>query len=145
MMNKRYGMAMAETLHYLKGIRQEDIDKIPNKLMDFIKANASKNYECNFDYNKPLKDLELMNETRGLISLICLKYWCETEEQKNSFKNHLSANEIRYQEELSKKYNIDNIFKENTENTTKSTNKLPSFEKKENIIKKFLKNFFNIS
>ena len=31
MVNERYSKAMAETLHYLKGIRQNDIKKIPNK------------------------------------------------------------------------------------------------------------------
>ena len=38
--------------------------------------------------------------------MICLNYWCETEEQKNNFIKHLNENEIRYQEELKEKYNL---------------------------------------
>ena len=107
MVNERYGIAIAETLYYLKGISQNDIDKIPNYFMTFLKNNASQDYECKFDYTRPLKELNLKNETRGLIAMICLNYWCETEEQKNSFREHLNKNEKQYREELRKKYNID--------------------------------------
>ena len=85
MVNERYGIAMAETLHYLKGISQDDINKIPDNFITFLKNNASQNYECKFDYTRPLKELNLKNETRGLIAMICLNYWCETEDQKNNF------------------------------------------------------------
>ena len=37
MVNEKYAIAMAETLHYLKGINQNDIDKIPSKFMKFRK------------------------------------------------------------------------------------------------------------
>ena len=107
----RYSNAMAEVLHYLKGIRQEDIDKIPKKLIDFLKDNSSKDYECKFDYNKPLNELKLQEETKGIIAMICLNYWCETEVQKKNFIGKLNENEKKYQEELRKKYNPDNIFK----------------------------------
>ena len=49
--------AIAEVVYYLKGIRQEDIDKIPKKLLEYLNNNASKEYECNFDFNKPLNEL----------------------------------------------------------------------------------------
>lgn len=143
MVNERYGIAMAETLHYLKGISQDDINKIPDKFITFLKNNASQNYECKFDYTRPLKELNLKNETRGLISMICLNYWCETEEQKNSFIEHLNKNEKKYQEELREEYNIDDIFKkkefiQKVEKTTENIdkNKLPVQAKRENIFKR---------
>lgn len=143
MVNERYGIAMAETLHYLKGISQDDINKIPDKFITFLKSNASQNYECKFDYTRPLKELNLKNETRGLIAMICLNYWCETEEQKNSFIEHLNKNEKKYQEELREEYNIDDIFKKKefipkVEKTTENIdkNKLPVQAKRENIFKR---------
>lgn len=143
MVNERYGIAMAETLHYLKGISQDDINKIPDKFITFLKNNASQNYECKFDYTRPLKELNLKNETRGLIAMICLNYWCETEEQKNSFIEHLNKNEKKYQEELREEYNIDDIFKKKefipkVEKTTENIdkNKLPVQAKRENIFKR---------
>lgn len=143
MVNERYGIAMAETLHYLKGISQDDINKIPDKFITFLKNNASQNYECKFDYKRPLKELNLKNETRGLIAMICLNYWCETEGQKNSFIEHLNKNEKKYQEELREEYNIDDIFKKKefipkVEKTTENIdkNKLPVQAKRENIFKR---------
>ena len=121
MINRRYSIAMSETLHYLKGINQDDIDKIPNKFMLFLKENADDNYSCNFDYNKPLKELNLTNEAKGIIAMICLNYWCETEEQKTKFRNYLNINEQNYQEKLKKIYNVDNIFK-NRNNTVNNNN-----------------------
>ena len=142
MVNERYSKAMAETLHYLKGISQNDIEKIPNKFIQFLKENALQNYECNFDYTKPLKDLKLMDETRGLISMICLNYWCENEEQKHNFINHLNKNEMRYQEELREKYNVDEIFKKKEIVETVEPikeNVLPIQLEKENVLKKVWK------
>lgn len=111
MVSIQYSNAMAELLHYLKGIRQEDINKIPTKLMNFLQENASKNYKCSFDYNKPLKELDLLDETRGLIGMICYNYWCETAEQKSEYLNKLNENEKHYQQMLREKYNPDNLFK----------------------------------
>lgn len=142
MVNERYSKAIAETLYYLKGISQDDIKKIPNKFMQFLEDNALQNYECNFDYAKPLKDLKLMDETRGLISMICLNYWCETEEEKNNFIKHLNENEIRYQDELREKYNVDDIFKKKEiVVTVEQINKdiLPIESEKENVLKKVWK------
>ncbi len=151
MINEKYGIAIAETLHYLKGIRKEDINKIPKKFMIFLKENASKNYSCNFDYTKPLKELNLTNETKGLISMICLNYWCETEEQKIKFRNHLNVNEQAYQEALKIKYNVDNIFNKknignNEEIKFENINQLPIKLEKENIFKRVFNSimkFFN--
>lgn len=110
MVNERYAVAISETLHYLKGISQNDLDRIPNKFIQFLNDNCWKDYKCNFDYTKPLRELDISNEARGLIAMICLNYWCTNEEQKEIFKKHLTENELKYQEELRKKYNSDNIF-----------------------------------
>ena len=151
MINERYGIAITETLHYLKGITQEDINKIPNKFMILLKENALKNYSCNFDYTKPLKELNLTSETKGLISMICLNYWCETEEQKIKFINHLNVNEQAYQEALKIKYNVDDVFKKkdisnNKEIKSENINELPIKLENENIFRRVvnsIKKFFN--
>ena len=149
MVNERYSIAISETLHYLKGINKEDINKIPNKFIIFLKENASNNYSCNFDYNKPLKELKITNEAKGLIAMICLNYWCETEEQKIKFRNHLNVNEQAYQEELKIKYNIDDIFKKkdissNEKITSESINKLPIKVKSETIFKRLLERIMKL-
>ena len=139
MVSVRNANAMAEVIYYLKGIKQEDIDKIPRKFIQYLNENASKEYKCDFDYNKPLKELNLLDETRGIIGMICYNYWCVTEKQKEQYLKRLSQNEQQYQKKLDEKYNPDNIFEnkildfiENTTNPTEIT------EYKESIFKKLI-------
>ena len=51
MVSVRNANAMAEVIYYLKGIKQEDIDKIPRKFIQYLNENASKEYKCDFDYS----------------------------------------------------------------------------------------------
>ena len=140
MVSVRNANAMAEVIYYLNGIKQEDIDKIPKKFIQYLNENASKEYKCDFDYNKPLKELNLLDETRGIIGMICYNYWCVTEKQKEQYLKRLSQNEQQYQKKLDEKYNPDNIFENKIldfiENTTNPTEII---EYKESIFKK-LKN-----
>ena len=145
MVSVQYANAMAETLHYLKGIRKEDVDRIPKKFMNFLEENASKDFVCDFDYTKPLNELNVQKETKGLIGYICLNCWCITDKQKEDFISKLKENERKYQEELRKKYNPDDIFKDS--NQTYSVPKNLALEvRKESIftrVKNWFKNLFS--
>ena len=83
--------------------------------------------------------------------MICLNYWCETEEQKDAFRELLNKNEKQYQEELRKKYNADDIFKKKeftskVETTTETidTNILPIQAERENIFKRVFNRIMKI-
>lgn len=54
-MNNRYAIAMTEFLYLLKGFPIEDVNKIPNKVLDFFEQNKDNDYICNFDYNDSIK------------------------------------------------------------------------------------------
>lgn len=110
MVSTKYANAMKEVLHYLKGIREEDVNKIPKKIMNFLEENASKEYICDFDYTKPLKDLNITDEAKGIITYICYSYWCETEENKTVLLKKLNENTRIFQQELKEKYPND-VFK----------------------------------
>ncbi len=139
MVSVRNANAMAEVIYYLKGIKQEDIDKIPKKLMQYLNENASKDYKCDFDYNKPLKELDLLDETRGIIGMICYNYWCITEKQREQYLKKLSKNEQEYQEILHEKYNPDNLFLNKNEKKIKQTSNVTEMiEYKESIFKKLI-------
>ena len=139
MVSIRNANAMAEVIYYLKGIKQEDIDKIPKKFIQYLNENASKEYKRDFDYNKPLKELNLLDETRGIIGMICYNYWCVTEKQKEQYVKRLSQNEQQYQKNLNEKYNPDNIFgKKKLDFIENTTNPTEITEYKESIFKKFI-------
>ncbi len=130
---------MAEVLWYLKGIKEDDIDKIPKDIINFIKQNASKEYNCTFDYNKPLKELDLLSETRGIIGMLCYRYWCTTEEQKEMYLKKLNSNEKNYQIKMNEKYNPNDVFKNNNQkqnNIQNNEENTKMIEYKESILKK---------
>lgn len=127
MVNVKYANAMREVLEYLKGINDEDVAKISAKFMDFLNENASKEFVCEFDYNKPLAELKISQEAKAIIGVIYYNFWCETEQQRRDFLALLDDNEKVYQEELHEKYNAESIFdvppkidsdKETLENTS---------------------------
>ena len=135
MVSTKEASAMAEVLYYLKGIRQEDIDKIPKRLIEYLNNNASKEYECKFDYNKPLSELNLLDEARGIIGMICYNYWCETEEQKANYLEKINQNEKKHQELLNEKYNLDKMFKNDD-------NKIGYTTSEEKSVVEYKENFF---
>ena len=144
MVNVKNANAMAEVLYYLKGIKQEDINKIPKKLLQYLNDNASKDYKCDFDFNKPLKELSLLDETRGIIGMICYNYWCVDEDKKKQYLDKLNLNEQKYQEELHEKYSPDNLFKGTKNSIETIDNSNTILEYKESFftkIKKWFKRF----
>ena len=149
MKKDEYSIAYAEVLHYLKGIRKKQIMLIPKGLIEYFKANKSQTYKCNFDYNKPLNEIEISDKAKGIIGMICLNYWSNSNNEKKIFLEKIEENEKIYKKELNEKYSYDNIFKKsnkdkNLENEEElldlePTKKVKLFEK---IINK-LKQYFN--
>lgn len=129
MVEHRYASAMREVLEYLKGISDKDVAKIPQKFLDFLKDNAVEKLEYEFDYSRPLVELELSYEAKAIIGVIYYNFWCETEEQRTDFLKMLDINEIEFQKELKEKYNFNNIFE---------SSKKVDAEVKENVSEKAL-------
>lgn len=110
MIEPKYASAMREVLEYLKGISDKDVAKISKEFLDFIRDNSAEELVHEFDYNKPLVELELSSEAKAIIGVIYYNFWCETEQQREEFLKMLNTNEIELQKELKDKCNIDNIF-----------------------------------
>lgn len=138
MLNQRYAEASVEVLDILEHMNDNDLARVSNKFIEFLKENASKNYICNLDYSKKLNDMELKEETRGLLALMYEKYWCP-EEEKEELQKKFYENEQKYQKELREKYNPDNIFSKKQENIIEpENNKTQLIEYKESFFKKIL-------
>ena len=154
MTNENYEIAISEVLEYLKGIRKEDLEKISPKFMNFLKENASKEYKPNFDYTKPLSELNLLKESKELICFICYKYWCKNETEKIEFYKLLEYNEELYKKEWEEKnkhmfHSKEEKLNSNTEENIKTDKEVSNLPIKESSrigifskIKQFIKNIF---
>lgn len=86
------------------------LNKIPLKIRNFFKNNASSTYSFEYDKTKSLNEQHIKDKTRGIIALLYRDYICDDIERKE-------YNEI-YTEFLNKKeeekrtlYNSNNILK----------------------------------
>ena len=73
-----------------------------------------------------------------LLAILNLNYWCENEEEKQSFLNELNKNE------LEEKYNPDNLFKKKQDESIQNNLQIIEY-KKPNFIQRLLtkiKKFF---
>ncbi len=113
--------AYAELLEILSFTNINLVNKIPKKLISLFQENASSVYEHHLNRNIPLEEQDISSETATLITLISLNYWCETEEEKNEIRKVLAKNEKIEKEELEKKYNPNNIFKNNSTQSSPTT------------------------
>ena len=104
------GNVYAEVVEVLDNMSDEDRNKIPKKMYNFFKEKSSKDYIKHLDTNIALSQQNLKEETKSVLAILLTNYWCETENEKNDLLRLFRENELKYQEELRKKYNPDNIF-----------------------------------
>lgn len=140
MVSVKYSEAAVEVLDILKYTREEDVKKIPKKFMEFLEANKSKTYLPNLDHTKEIKDMELKPETEAILGIIYMKYWAE-EQEKIKFEEKIKKNEKIYQEELNKKYNSENLFKQKDQIIP---NELPIEIKQKSLFQRIINKIRNI-
>lgn len=121
MISAEYSEAITEVVDILNHMKKEDTDKIPEKFKKFLWQNQSTSYQPQLDHTKPLKDMNLKEKTKNILAVIYSHYWCN-DEKKIEFKKLLQENERKYQEEIRRKYDPDNLFKKKEErNKEKNT------------------------
>lgn len=148
-MDKEEKEAYKEVLIILKYMEKQYQEKIPKYLIDFFEKNCSKEYKFDIDFNIPLKQHKLKKSTLSILALLNINYWCETEEEKNKLINKYIENEKIYQEELRKKYDVNNLFnntkqEERKQNINIEKNVCSSTKQKESIFEKLMKKLKNI-
>ena len=109
-MISNYPKAYKEVLQIINYLPKEEYERIPKEKIDFFKENCDKEYNFVFDISKTLEEQEFLRETNAIIVTLFRDYFA-SDTQKEKLERILIANEQKYQEELRKKYNPDDIFK----------------------------------
>lgn len=102
--------AYSEVLEFVYLLDKKYIDKIPKKLLNYFEKEKDKSYKKNINPWEPIEKQNLKKDTITLISLLNLKYWI-TEQERKKLINSYKGNDLKYQEECKKRYNPNNIFK----------------------------------
>lgn len=147
MIDIRLREAITEVLEILKNVDNSYTEKLPDKFKRFLNDNKSTSDISKIDFSKELKDLNIRKETKELLGIMYLNYWCN-EDEKNEYVKLLSTNEKKYQEELLEKYNPDNLFKKRTkqEETIEHTvtNEVAMVKYNESLFKKIWNKILSI-
>ena len=129
--------AYVEVLGIHDLLDEEQKNRIPKKLKEFLEDNKNQDYQVNIDSSIPLEEQNLLQETVDILAMLKLNYWCTNEKEKEGLLNLLNENEKKYQEELRKKYNPNNLFKDKESKRVIYTNEELSIVKyKESIFKR---------
>lgn len=126
--------AFAELLELISFLDEESKSKIPKKLISIFEANALETYENHLSPELPLEEQNISEKTISYLGVICLNYWCDSEEEKQELINNMRENDIRKEKELREKYSYDKMFnnQKSTEEISKQNHTIS--DSKEDII-----------
>ena len=102
-------MAYSEMYEILNLMEDEDKERVPQEVRDFFEEQRMKEYKPKIRTDIPLTEQNLKRETVVLLTILVINYWCDSEEEKQSFIDELEKNE-KIKMEL-QEYNPDNLFK----------------------------------
>lgn len=143
MITKEYAIAYKEVMTILSYVPKSDVDKIPQEKLEFYKSNMDKDYEYKIDEKKQFEEQEMTDITKAVIANIFKDYWAMPY-QKERIKAKEEYDLQKIEEEKSKKYNPNNIFKDKQVNKIIISTNLPIEVKKEKFFKKLIKFIKNI-
>lgn len=130
MLETNYENALYEVSEILNYINKESKRKIPEKLIEYLEKNKSKNYNFEIDTNIPIGEQKLLPQTEAFITILYRDFICENS-KKNEINKIINKNDLEYEEKLKKKYNQEDLFK-NKYNIENDKN-LPVVIKKESL------------
>lgn len=132
--------AYSEIDEFLSLLKEEQRNKIPQKLREFFNEEKDKQYTKGISVDKDIKNQNLMEETLAIIALLNLQYWCEDEAERQRLKDIYAKNEKLWQDAFQIKFDSNEIFKKNVVVTKhqEETN-TQMVEYKESVINRLIK------
>ncbi len=111
-------MAYCEVDVILDQMEEKYVNKIPSELRKLFKEQKRKDYLPEIKEDVPLTEQKLMRKTIAILAMLNLNYWCEDEKEKQDLIQMYAENDRKREDELRKKYNPDNLFRNKRNNDT---------------------------
>lgn len=110
-----YRNALVEVEAVLNCLKVEDYCKIPKEVIETINMNKNEDYLYEYDDNLDYEYWNLMPETKALLYNL-FKNYLATEEQKHFFIEKEKYEIMKIEQEKSKKYDSNVLFKKQEKN-----------------------------
>lgn len=105
--------AYAEVDYILKHMEDTYVEKVPEDVRRTFEEWKDTEYVVNIDIQKPLEEQNLKRTTLVILSLLNMKYWCETEEEKQEIIKEWEENEKVHSESLIGIDALEKVFNNN--------------------------------
>ncbi len=115
-MSNAYSKAYVEVLEIISHFSEEDFKKIPKSEIDFYNENKDNEYEFKINPNIDLNEQNISREANAILVALYRDYFA-TENQKQILEKLLKQNEQKEEEKKREKYNPDDIFKKDKEDS----------------------------
>lgn len=90
------------------------IRKLPKELLNLFEQKRNKEYKYCINTEKKISEQEMLTETKAILANLYRDFWATPEKKEIILQKEKNERDL-YQNELRKKYNIDNIFKNNSQ------------------------------
>ena len=135
-MTKVMRRACTEIDEILKYMPRDYVEKVPMKFRRMFYDARLLDYQVKIIPNRTIQEQNIAYETRIILTILKLNYWCNSEEEKKAIEKKLEENEIR----IADQYDISKLhFQKNHEASEKcllenSNNVLPVKQEKQSWI-----------
>ena len=106
---EEYQNAYKEVLEVLRHMEPEYQQRVPLKMMEFWRKNASVVYDFTYDESKPFKEQNLSKRAKVILAIVYRDCYA-TPEERESILRGLAEDRQRIEDEKRARYNPDDIF-----------------------------------
>lgn len=143
-MDSTYSQSFTEVLEILRNSEKNIVSRIPKSFIEFLNKYKDNNYKVKIDFSNENWDEQVKKETQAILALIYRDYIVSQEQRERLLAEEKEEQKI-IENELRKKYNPDNLFKNNNNKIQDNTNKsIEMIEYKESVFKKIISKIKNI-
>ena len=110
----QYANAYVEILEILKRMSKEDVNKIPEELINKFETLKSKTYKFEYDDYKPLHEQNLLIKTKEILAMLFVNYFA-TDKEKEIIEQKQKEYKEKNEKILNSKYDINKVFESKKE------------------------------
>ena len=87
----------------------EEVQKVPEKILDFINNHYDKNYIPQIDQDIPLDSQEIKKDTKIMLSIFYRYYWCENEKRERLLEEDRKAL-AKFKQQMKQSYRLEEVL-----------------------------------
>lgn len=131
-----------ETIGVLRAIEKSYSEALPPEIIEYLLLTCDVDNIPQLDSNKGINEQNISEDTKAFLTILKLKYWCKTQEEKNELLKKVQENEEKYNVLANNDLNSDLFNNQSVQNISNQTD----IEENSNLIEvsEKQKNFKNI-